>query len=109
MGSAARTVEETVDYLNVRGYKSGVLEVKLYRPWPAEIFCDALPKTCKQICVLDRTREDGASGPLYLDVVEAISSFREGGMRVIGGQYGLSSKEFTPNMVKGCYDNLAAE
>jgi pyruvate-ferredoxin/flavodoxin oxidoreductase len=61
MGSAARTVEETIDYLNERGYKAGVMEVKLYRPWPAEFFVNELPKTTKQICVLDRTREDGAN------------------------------------------------
>lgn len=110
MGSAAETVHETIDYLNARGEKLGVLKVRLYRPFAAELFAAALPKTVRAIAVLDRTKEPGAAGePLYLDVVNALYEAWQGESlpRVVGGRYGLSSKEFTPAMVKAIYENLA--
>ena len=109
MGSGGETVHETVDYLNAQGEKVGVLKVRLYRPWDAKRFVAALPETASAIAVLDRTKEPGAGGePLYLDVVMALHEAWSGEMpKVIGGRYGLSSKEFTPAMVKGVFDNLA--
>jgi len=116
MGSGAEAVEETVEYLNGQGEKVGVLKVRLYRPFSIKHFIDALPKTVKVIGVLDRTKEPGASGePLYLDIVNAIAeSFNEGNLpfafpKIVGGRYGLSSKEFTPAMVKAVYDELGKE
>ncbi|MBE8991684.1 pyruvate:ferredoxin (flavodoxin) oxidoreductase [Nostoc sp. LEGE 12450] len=121
MGSGCETVHETVDYLNARGEKLGVLKVRLYRPFDVQRFVAALPTSVKAIAVLDRTKEAGSAGePLYLDVVAAIHEAwgdkRAGGAgrentfsypKIIGGRYGLSSKEFTPAMVKGIFDNLA--
>ena len=154
MGSGCETVHETVDYLNARGEKVGVLKVRLYRPFDATRFVNALPKSVKAIAVLDRTKEPGSAGePLYLDVVAAIheqwhpvETFQchvstpqchvstpqchvstpqchvstpqchvstpqrhvsTPVPKIIGGRYGLSSKEFTPAMVKGIFDNLA--
>ena len=106
MGSGAETAHETVDYLVGDGEKVGVLKVRLYRPFSIGHFISALPETVKSIAVLDRTKEPGASGePLYLDVVDAVGSTgRE--ITVIGGRYGLSSKEFTPAMVKAVFDEL---
>ena len=115
MGSGAETAHETVEALNAHGKKVGVLKVRLYRPFSVEHFLNVLPKTVKGIAVLDRTKEPGSIGePLYLDVVTALTegftagkaSF-EGFPRVIGGRYGLSSKEFTPAMVKAVFDELA--
>lgn len=113
MGSGAEAVEETVDYLTAREEKVGVLKVRLYRPFSIEKFIDALPTTTKVISVLDRTKEPGSAGePLYLDVVNAISErYNEGTLpfaypKIIGGRYGLSSKEFTPAMVKSVYDDM---
>jgi pyruvate-ferredoxin/flavodoxin oxidoreductase len=113
MGSGAEAVEETVDYLTAREEKVGVLKVRLYRPFSIEKFIDALPTTTKVISVLDRTKEPGSAGePLYLDVVNAISErYNEGTLpfaypKIIGGRYGLSSKEFTPAMVKAVYDDM---
>jgi len=109
MGSAAMTIEETVDYLNQQGENVGVLTVHLFRPWSAKHFLGALPKTVKKIAVLDKTKEEGASGmPLYLDVNICMS---EAGQRplITGATYGLASKEFTPAMVKAVYDNLNAD
>ena len=107
MGSGGETAEETVKYLVERGEKVGVIRVRLYRPFSNEALLKALPKTVKVVAVLDRTKEPAASGePLYLDVVNA---FVEGGrpnVKVVGGRYGLSSKEFTPAMVKGVFDEL---
>jgi len=106
MGSGAEAAQETVEYLNAHGENVGLLKVHLYRPFAIEQFVAALPKTVERIAVLDRTKEPGAIGePLYLDVVTAL---RETGrnISVIGGRYGLSSKEFTPAMVKGVYDEL---
>jgi pyruvate-ferredoxin/flavodoxin oxidoreductase len=111
MGSGCETVHETVDYLNAHGEKVGVLKVRLYRPLDAAAFVEALPATTKAIAVLDRTKEPGSAGePLYIDTVTALyEEWRHGLIpAVIGGRYGLSSKEFTPAMVKAVFDNLAA-
>jgi pyruvate-ferredoxin/flavodoxin oxidoreductase len=115
MGSGCETVAETADYLNARQEKVGLVKVRLYRPFDAKRFVAALPATTKSIAVLDRTKEPGSSGePLYLDVVNAIYEYWENLLSprlpvVIGGRYGLSSKEFTPAMVKAVFDNLAAK
>ncbi|MEO1374384.1 MAG: pyruvate:ferredoxin (flavodoxin) oxidoreductase [Cyanobacteria bacterium J06635_10] len=113
MGSGCETVHETIDYLNSRGERLGVVKVRLYRPFDASLFIQALPSTVKSIAVLDRTKEPGSAGePLYLDVVTAIyQTWREKGSfpSIIGGRYGLSSKEFTPAMVRAIYENLAQE
>ncbi len=114
MGSGAETVEETIDYLNAKGEKYGVLKVHLYRPFPAESLIKALPATVKTISVLDRTKESGSTGePLYLDVVATVAqAFANGKIksmpRIVGGRYGLSSKEFTPAMAKAVFDNAKA-
>ena len=114
MGSGAETVEETINYLNNNGYKVGLVKVRLYRPFPEKSFLKALPKTAKVVNVLDRTKESGSTGePLYLDVVATLTqAFANGEIanmpRIFGGRYGLSSKEFTPGMVKAVYDNGAA-
>jgi len=106
MGSACETVSETVDWLNARGDKVGVLQVRLYRPLDHERLAAALPRTVKSIAVLDRTKEPGAGGePLYLDVVNAMHEC-ERSVRIVGGRYGLSSKEFTPAMVQAVFENL---
>jgi pyruvate-ferredoxin/flavodoxin oxidoreductase len=107
MGSGCETVHETVDYLNASGEKVGVLKVRLYRPFDVERFMAVLPKSVEAIAVLDRTKEPGSAGePLYLDVVTAIHETGGNKPKVIGGRYGLSSKEFTPAMVKGIFDHL---
>jgi len=113
MGSGAEAVQETVEYLQPKGEKIGVLKVRLFRPFSAEHMLQALPKTVKAIAVLDRTKEPGAVGePLYQDVVTGIGEAMILGKlpfampRVIGGRYGLSSKEFTPAMVKAVFDEL---
>ncbi|MEA5516675.1 pyruvate:ferredoxin (flavodoxin) oxidoreductase [Nodularia sp. UHCC 0506] len=118
MGSGCETVHETVDYLNSQGEKVGVVKVRLYRPFDVERFIAVLPNSVQAIAVLDRTKEPGSAGePLYLDVVAAIHEAWEVGQthsnsalstpKVVGGRYGLSSKEFTPAMVKGIFDHLA--
>jgi pyruvate-ferredoxin/flavodoxin oxidoreductase len=115
MASGAETAEETAKYLVERGEKVGVLVVRLYRPFAVEAFLNALPATTKAIAVLDRTKEPGATGePLYQDVVTAIEEGLADGKapfkttpRIIGGRYGLSSKEFTPGMVIAVYEELA--
>lgn len=117
MGSGAEVVEETVQHLNRQGEKLGVLKVHLYRPFSVEHFIGALPASVEAIAVLDRTKEPGPIGePLYSDVVTAISETEADTShllqpmpRVIGGRYGLSSKEFTPAMVKGVFNELAKE
>ncbi len=111
MGSGAEAVHETVDYLNQNGAKVGVLKVRLYRPFAAEKLLAALPATVKKIAVLDRCKEPGAGGdPLYLDVVNAFMEEYEGKLpKIVGGRYGLSSKEFTPAMVAGIFDNLSLD
>ncbi|HEX7527192.1 MAG TPA: hypothetical protein VF327_12840, partial [Gaiellaceae bacterium] len=115
MGSGAETIRETVAALNARGERVGVVQVRLYRPFPAQALLDALPASVRQIAVLDRTKEPGSMGePLFLDTVSALTeSFADGERevmpRIVGGRYGLSSKEFTPGMVAGVYAELAAE
>src|SRR5574341_1494745 len=114
MGSGAETVEETAGYLAARGEKVGVLKVHLYRPFSAQHLLAALPSSARVIAVLDRTKEPGSAGePLYQDVVTAISEGMADGSapfskmpRIIGGRYGLASKEFTPAMVKGVFDEM---
>ena len=116
MGSGADTAHETVEYLASRGEKVGVVKVRLYRPFSTEHFVAALPKTVKKIAVLDRTKEPGALGePMYLDVRTSIGEAMGDGLvsfdkypLIVGGRYGLGSKEFTPAMVKAVYDNLDA-
>ena len=115
MGSGGQTVEETCAHLNAGGAKVGVLRVRLYRPFPTDALLAALPSTTRAVAVLDRTKEPGAGGePLYLDVVVALAEGLAAGRiasmpRVIGGRYGLSSKEFTPGMVAGVYAALASD
>ncbi|WP_372975736.1 pyruvate:ferredoxin (flavodoxin) oxidoreductase, partial [Muriicola sp.] len=107
MGSGEGAVRETVDTLVEQGEKVGALFVKLYRPFSMEHFMDQLPKSVKKIGVLDRTKEPGSLGePLYLDVVTAFVESQRKMPAVVGGRYGLSSKEFNPAMVKGIYDEL---
>ena len=117
MGSGAETAEETVEHLTSKGEKVGILKVRLYRPFSIEHFVAALPASVKKIAVLDRTKESGSTGePLYLDVVTALSEIISAGKstlksmpKVVGGRYGLSSKEFTPAMVKAVFDELKKE
>lgn len=114
MGSGADTVHETVGYLQQLGEQVGVLKVRLYRPFDPAALIDALPDTVTRIAVLDRTKEPGADGePLYKDIVTAVAQYCSNGdgkisrmPSVIGGRYGLSSKEFTPGMVKAIFDEL---
>ncbi len=113
MGSGATAIEEVVDYMTAKEEKVGVLKVRLYRPFSIKHFINTLPKTTKTITVLDRTKEPGSAGePLYLDVVNAVSeSFNEGTLpfaypKITGGRYGLSSKEFTPAMIKAVFDEM---
>ena len=104
MGSGAETAEETINYLNKRGSKLGLVKVRLYRPFDMAALVAALPKTVQKIAVLDRTKEPGAIGePLYQDVALSLAGKP---VKVIGGRYGLSSKEFTPAQVKAVYDHL---
>ncbi len=117
MGSGAEAAHEAVEYLNARGEKVGVLKVRLFRPFAGDRLVAALPATVKRIAVLDRTKEAGAAGePLYVDVITALAEARASGKfplkaepRVIGGRYGLSSKEFNTAMVKAVFDELAKE
>ncbi|MFB6357394.1 MAG: pyruvate:ferredoxin (flavodoxin) oxidoreductase [bacterium] len=114
MGSGAETAQETVNHLNASGEDVGVLKIRMYRPFAGHMFLDALPETVKSISILDRTKEPGAGGePLYKDVVTAVreadrngASPLESSPEVVGGRYGLSSKEFTPAMVKGVFDEM---
>ena len=106
MGSVCETIKETLDYLGKKRNDLGLLEVHLYRPFSAKYFLKALPKSVKKIVVLDRTKEPGSAGePLYLDVVKTIKEV-EGKVKVLGGRYGLSSKNTTPAMIKGIYDYM---
>ena len=109
MGSGAEVVEEAINYLNERGAKLGCLKVRLYRPFSAKLFVDAIPASVKKIAVLDRTKEPGSLGePLYEDVIAAL--YEQGRqLKVYAGRYGLGSKNFTPSMVKAVYDNLDAK
>jgi len=116
MGSGAETAQETVDHLRALGEKVGLLKVRLYRPFDATGFIHALPASVRSIAVLDRSKEPGSDGePLYKDVLGALAQGIASGSapcdsmpRIIGGRYGLSSKEFTPGMVKGVFDELTA-
>ncbi len=104
MGSSCDTIEETVDYLVKKGERVGAIKVRLYRPFSVETFIKSIPASVKKIAVLDRTKEPGAIGePLYQDVVTALANKN---LTIIGGRYGLSSKEFTPPMVKAVFDHL---
>jgi pyruvate-ferredoxin/flavodoxin oxidoreductase len=108
MGSGCEAAHETVDSLDALGEKVGVLKVRLYRPFDATAFVKMLPATVRRIAVLDRTKEPGAGGePLYLDCVNALVEQDRSDVRVVGGRYGLSSKELTPAMIKAVFDNLA--
>ena len=115
MGSGCEAAHETVEHLNQQGAKFGLIKVRLYRPFDSKRFVEALPRSAKSVAVLDRTKEPGAAGePLYQDCVAAILEGMANGWgnlkwlpKVYGGRYGLSSKEFTPAMVKAVYDNLA--
>jgi len=108
MGSGAETAHETLDHLKGCGERVGLLKVRLYRPFSIKHFLAALPATVKRVAVLDRTKESGAAGePLYLDVVNALYEGGRSGVSVVGGRFGLSSKEFTPAMVKAVFENLA--
>lgn len=117
MGSGADVAEETVEYMTSLGEKVGIVVIRLYRPFPLEAFINTLPATVKKISVLDRTKEPGSIGePMYLDVRTAIGEAMQkktykgqGYPVIVGGRYGLGSKEFTPAMVKGCFDDLDAE
>ena len=115
MGSAAETIAETVAHLCGRGERVGVLQVRLFRPFPARELLDALPASVRRVAVLDRTKEPGSSGePLFLDVSAALTEAYTGGERAVlplvtGGRYGLSSKELTPGMVAGVFAELARE
>ncbi len=113
MGSGAQTAAQAVDHLNAAGRKVGVVQLRLYRPFPTEEVLAAIPASATRIAVLDRTKEPGAGGePLFLDVTSALAEAAASGRRpglpmVIGGRYGLSSKEFTPGMVVGIFDELS--
>ncbi|MEI6691277.1 MAG: pyruvate:ferredoxin (flavodoxin) oxidoreductase [Chlorobium sp.] len=113
MGSGVETARETADYLNSKGEKVGVLHARMFRPFDIELLVNALPSTVKSVSVLDRIKEPGSAGePLYLDVVNALLEGVQNGLlktlpNITGGRYGLSSKEFTPAMVKSVFDNMA--
>ena len=109
MGSVCDTIEEVIDYLNAKGEKVGLIKVRLYRPFVADKLIAALPKTATKVAVLDRTKEPGSLGePLYLDVVTALA---QGGVaaKVVGGRYGLGSKDTTPASIFAVYNNLAKD
>ncbi len=105
MGSVCETIKETIDVLNQSGYCCGLLEVHLYRPFSQDYFLKNIPTTIKKVAVLDRTKEAGSNGePLYLDVVNALKEKKD--VQIVGGRYGLSSKNTTPSMIKAVYDML---
>jgi len=104
IGSACETIEEAVEFLTAKGEKIGAVKVRLYRPFSVKAFIDVIPDSCKKIAVLDRTKEPGSIGePLYMDTVTALAGKN---IKIIGGRYGLSSKEFTPSMVNAVYAHL---
>ena len=115
MGSGIEAVTPVVDRINESGGRVGVIQIRLYRPFPTEAFLAALPATATRVAVLDRTKEPGASGePMFLDVTSTLAEAVAGGLRdalpvTIGGRYGLSSKEFTPAMAQAIFDELAAD
>ena len=106
MGSASPVIKQTVDYLNQQGRKVGFINIHLYRPFPTENLLEKLPATVEKVAVLDRTKESGAEGePLLLDVQSALYQ-HENRPIVIGGRYGLGSKDVAPNQIKAIYDHL---
>ena len=113
MGSGAKTVEATVEHLNAQGQKVGMIQLRMYRPFPTAEVLAAIPASARVVAILDRTKEPGSGGePLFLDVAAALGEAHAAGLRptlprLVGGRYGLSSKEFTPAMVVGIYDELA--
>jgi len=110
MGSVCDVAEEVIDYLTAQGEKVGLIKVRLYRPFVAEKLCEAIPASVKSIAVLDRTKEPGSLGePLYLDVVTALAECGRCGVKVVGGRYGLGSKDTTPASIFAIYANLAAK
>ncbi|MBO5077792.1 MAG: pyruvate:ferredoxin (flavodoxin) oxidoreductase [Clostridia bacterium] len=110
MGSVCDVAEEVIDYLNAAGEKVGLVKVRLYRPFCADKLIEALPKTVKKIAVLDRTKEPGSLGePLYLDVVTALATQGVTGVKIVGGRYGLGSKDTPPASIFAVYENLAAD
>ena len=110
MGSICDTAEEVIDYLLAKGEKVGLVKVRLYRPFVAEKLAEAIPATAKKIAVLDRTKEPGSLGePLFLDVVAALNEVGRTGMQVVGGRYGLGSKDTTPASVFAVFANLAED
>ena len=115
MGSANQVIEETIDTLQREGRKLGVISVRLFRPFSVDHMISVLPASCRRVAVLDRTKEPGSAGePLYQDVVTALAeAFNDGRIshlpKITGGRYGLSSKEFTPAMARGVFDNMASE
>ncbi len=107
MGSGCEAAEETIDYLNARGHKTGLVKVRLYRPFDTKKFMEVIPKTAKYITVLDRTKEPGSIGePLYLDVCTALAGKN---YTIVGGRYGMGSKEFNPTMIAAVYANMGGE
>ncbi len=109
MGSSCNVIEEVVDYLVKQGEKVGLIKVRLYRPFSTKHFLNAIPKTAKILCALDRCKEPGAQGePLFLDICSALH-MAGNPLKVIGGRYGLSSKEFNPSMVKAVFDNMKSD
>ena len=110
MCSACEAVKETIDFLNANGRKVGLLQVHLYRPFSVKHFTEAIPATCKKIAVLDRSKETGSVGePLYLDVCTALNQVGRSDIKIVGGRYGLSSKDTTPGQFIAVYDNLRQE
>ena len=109
LGASASTAEETVNYLNKQGEKVGVMKVHLWHPFSLKHFAAALPKTVKKICVLDKVKEDGAYGdPLFEDVAAAVNDL-DRGIKVIGGEFGIGGKQFTPTMAKAVFDNMKSD
>ncbi len=109
MGSVCDTAEEVIDNLRAEGKKVGLIKVRLYRPFSIKHFIDAIPSTCERISVLDRTKEPGSMGePLYIDVVTALAQAGKGDIKVIGGRYGLGSKDVSPACIFAVYENLSS-
>ena len=110
MGSVCDVAEEVINYLLAKGEKVGLVKVRLYRPFVSAKLCEAIPSTCKSIAVLDRTKEPGSIGePLYLDVVAALAECKRCGIKVVGGRYGLGSKDTTPASIFAVYANIAKD
>ncbi len=110
MGSVCDVAEEVIDYLNAHGEKVGLVKVRLYRPFSAEKLCEAIPASAKKVAVLDRTKEPGSLGePLFLDVVAALAKMGRGDVKVIGGRYGLGSKDTPPSSIFAVYEELAKD